>query len=96
MSATPLNVMRSKRSSVITPDAVTVNPYLGGDSLEPFPQARGQGRDHPVPHLQSRRARHSGSAGRAHRKLYHVIAELAAQKWNSRGNCAGGWRDVSA
>ena len=68
-------------------DAVTVNPYLGGDSLEPFLKHADKGvvilcrtsnpgaRD--VQDLQV-----AGS-----RRLYHVIAELAAQKWNSRGNC---------
>ncbi len=69
-------------------DAVTVNPYLGGDSLEPFLKHQDKGviilcrtsnpgaRD--IQDLQ---------IGTTPRKLYHVIAELAAQKWNSRGNC---------
>ncbi|MGH8133697.1 MAG: orotidine-5'-phosphate decarboxylase [Steroidobacteraceae bacterium] len=67
-------------------DAVTVNPYLGSDSLEPFLSYADKGvivlcrtsnpgagdlQDLPV-----------GS-----RKLYQVVAELAAQRWNSRGNC---------
>jgi orotidine-5'-phosphate decarboxylase len=68
-------------------DAVTVNPYLGGDSLEPFLKHADKGvvilcrtsnpgaRD--IQDLQV-----SGS-----RRLYHVIAELAARQWNSRGNC---------
>jgi orotidine-5'-phosphate decarboxylase len=67
-------------------DAVTVNPYLGGDSLEPFLKYEHKGvvilcrtsnpgaRD--VQYLQV------GS-----RRLYHVIAELVAQRWNTRGNC---------
>jgi orotidine-5'-phosphate decarboxylase len=71
-------------------DAVTVNPYLGGDSLEPFLKHADKGviilcrtsnpgaRD--VQDLQV-------GAGAGTRKLYHAIAELAAQKWNSRGNC---------
>jgi orotidine-5'-phosphate decarboxylase len=69
-------------------DAVTVNPYLGGDSLEPFLKHENKGviilcrtsnpgaRD--IQDLQ---------IGAGSRKLYHVIAELAAQKWNSRRNC---------
>jgi orotidine-5'-phosphate decarboxylase len=69
-------------------DAVTVNPYLGGDSLEPFLKHADKGviilcrtsnpgaRD--IQDLQ---------VGAGSRKLYHVIAELAATKWNSRGNC---------
>ena len=40
-------------------DAVTVNPYLGGDSLEPFLAGR-QGRDRALPHLESGRARPAG------------------------------------
>ncbi len=71
-------------------DAVTVNPYLGGDSLEPFLRHEDKGviilcrtsnpgaRD--VQDLQV-------GAAAGSRKVYHVIAELAAQKWNSRGNC---------
>jgi orotidine-5'-phosphate decarboxylase len=70
-------------------DAVTVNPYLGGDSLEPFLKHEDKGviilcrtsnpgaRD--IQDLQV------GAAGT--RKVYHVVAELAAHKWNARGNC---------
>ncbi|HEV2268257.1 MAG TPA: orotidine-5'-phosphate decarboxylase [Steroidobacteraceae bacterium] len=69
-------------------DAVTVNPYLGGDSLEPFLRHEDRGvvvlcrttnpgardlQDLPV-----------GDGGR---RLYHVVADLAATRWNSRGNC---------
>jgi orotidine-5'-phosphate decarboxylase len=68
-------------------DAVTVNPYLGGDSLEPFLKHADKGviilcrtsnpgaRD--IQDLQVQGAK----------RIYHVIAELAATKWNSRGNC---------
>src|SRR5262245_29861230 len=87
-------------------DAVTVNPYLGGDSLEPFLKHADKGviilcrtsnpgaRD--IQDLEVRggvgpaASATSDAAGRAtpgSRKLYHVIAELAARKWNSRGNC---------
>jgi orotidine-5'-phosphate decarboxylase len=69
-------------------DAVTVNPYLGGDSLEPFLKHADRG----VIVL----CRTSNPGARdlqdltvdAHgRRLYHVVAELAAQHWNTRGNC---------
>jgi len=67
-------------------DAVTVNPYLGGDSLEPFLKYADRG----VIIL----CRTSNPGGRdlqdlaiGNRKLYHVVADLAARQWNTRGNC---------
>ena len=79
-------------------DAVTVNPYLGGDSLEPFLKHADKGvvilcrtsnpgaRD--IQDLQVGTAVSAAASTATNpRKLYHVIAELAAQKWNSRGNC---------
>jgi orotidine-5'-phosphate decarboxylase len=69
-------------------DAVTVNPYLGTDALEPFLRHEDRGvvvlcrtsnpgagdlQDLPV-----------GTTGR---RLYHIVAELAARRWNTRGNC---------
>jgi len=67
-------------------DAVTVNPYLGGDALEPFLRHADRG----VAILC--RTSNPG-AGELQdlvigtRRLYQVVAELAAQRWNSRGNC---------
>ena len=67
-------------------DAVTVSPYLGGDSLEPFLRRADKG----VIIL----CRTSNAGGRdlqdleiGGRKLYHVVAKTVAEKWNSRGNC---------
>jgi orotidine-5'-phosphate decarboxylase len=67
-------------------DAVTVNPYLGGDSLEPFLKHADKG----VIIL----CRTSNPGGRdlqdlqvGVRKLYQVVADLAAREWNARGNC---------
>jgi orotidine-5'-phosphate decarboxylase len=67
-------------------DAVTVNPYLGGDSLEPFLQYEDKG----VIVL----CRTSNPGGRdlqdldvGGRKLYQVVADMAARNWNTRGNC---------
>ncbi|MEJ0037274.1 MAG: orotidine-5'-phosphate decarboxylase [Gammaproteobacteria bacterium] len=68
-------------------DAVTVNPYLGGDSLEPFLKHADKGvivlcrTSNPG----ARDIQDLEVAGG--RRLYHVIAELVARKWNSRGNC---------
>jgi orotidine-5'-phosphate decarboxylase len=67
-------------------DAVTVSPYLGGDSLEPFLRHADKG----VVILC--RTSNPG-AGELQdllvggRPLYQVVAELAARRWNSRGNC---------
>ena len=67
-------------------DAVTVNPYLGGDSLEPFL------RHHDRGVLILCRTSNPGAGelqdlpvGR--RPLYQVVAELAAKRWNASGNC---------
>ncbi len=67
-------------------DAVTVNPYLGGDALEPFLKYEDRG----VIVL----CRTSNPGGRdlqdleiGGRKLYQVVADLVARKWNTRGNC---------
>jgi orotidine-5'-phosphate decarboxylase len=67
-------------------DAVTVNPYLGGDSLEPFLRHEDRG----VIVL----CRTSNAGARdlqdllvgSGRRLFHAVAELAARQWNSRGN----------
>ena len=67
-------------------DAVTVNPYLGGDSLEPF--LRYEDRGVIVLCRTSNAGAHDlqdlvvGTG----RRLYHAVAELAAQRWNVRGN----------
>jgi len=67
-------------------DAVTVNPYLGGDALEPFLRHADKG----VVILC--RTSNPG-AGEVQdlvvggRKLYQVVAQLAAARWNAHGNC---------
>jgi len=67
-------------------DAVTVNPYMGGDSLEPFLRHTERGvlilcrTSNPgASDLQDLRVEG--------RPLYQLVAELAARRWNSRGNC---------
>jgi orotidine-5'-phosphate decarboxylase len=67
-------------------DAVTVNPYLGGDSLEPFLRRAERGT------LVLCRTSNPGAGDLQDlsvggRPLYQVVAELAARRWNSRGNC---------
>lgn len=67
-------------------DAVTVNPYLGRDSAEPFLQYADKG----IVIL----CRTSNAGAREFqdlvvdgRKLYQIVAESVAHEWNSRGNC---------
>jgi len=67
-------------------DAVTVNPYLGGDSLEPFLKYEDRGviilcrTSNPgAVELQDLEVNN--------RRLFHIVADLAARRWNSRGNC---------
>jgi len=67
-------------------DAVTVNPYLGGDSLEPFLKYEDRGV------IILCRTSNPGAQDLQDlqvdgRKLYQVVADHAARKWNSRGNC---------
>ena len=52
-----------------------------------LPEVRRQGRHRAVPHLQSRRAGDLQDLDVGGRKLYQVVAQLAATRWNSRGNC---------
>src|SRR6185437_9027987 len=67
-------------------DAVTVSPYLGGDALEPFLKYEDKGviilcrTSNPgAGDLQDVEVRG--------RRLFHAVADLAAHRWNSRGNC---------
>jgi orotidine-5'-phosphate decarboxylase len=67
-------------------DAVTVNPYLGGDALEPFLRHADKGV------IILCRTSNPGAGDLQDlpvggRRLYQVVAELVAKRWNSRGNC---------
>jgi orotidine-5'-phosphate decarboxylase len=69
-------------------DAVTVNPYLGGDSLEPFLRREDRGV------VVLCRTSNAGArdlqdlpVGDGGRRLYHAVAQLTASRWNTRGNC---------
>ena len=68
-------------------DAVTVNPYLGGDSLEPFLKHADKGVV-ILCRTSNPGARDLQDLEVGARRLYHVVAELAATRWNGRGNCA--------
>jgi orotidine-5'-phosphate decarboxylase len=67
-------------------DAVTVNPYLGGDALEPFLKYADKGVI-VLCRTSNPGARDLQDLEVDGRKLYHKVAELAARRWNSRGNC---------
>jgi orotidine-5'-phosphate decarboxylase len=66
-------------------DALTVNPYMGFDSVEPeFPT----GPDRAVPHLQPGGSDLQNLTVEGGRKLYQHVAELVAGKWNTHGQNA--------
>jgi orotidine-5'-phosphate decarboxylase len=73
-------------------DAVTVNPYLGRDSVQPFLDRADKGviilcrTSNPgARDLQDLRVR--GADGREC-TLYQHVAETVAREWNRNGNCA--------
>ena len=68
-------------------DAVTVNPYLGGDSLEPFLRHADKGVV-ILCRTSNPGARDLQDLEVGTRRLFHVVAELAAARWNGNGNCA--------
>ena len=68
-------------------DAVTVNPYLGRDSLEPFLARADKGVVILCRTSNRRRARPAGSRCRRQRKLYQHVARTVAREWNANGNC---------
>ena len=67
-------------------DAVTVNPYLGTDSLEPFLAHADRGVV-ILCRTSNPGARDLQDLEVGGRKLYQIVAEMAAKRWNSRGNC---------
>jgi len=74
-------------------DAVTVNPYLGTDSIEPYLKYVERGvivlcrTSNPggsdLQFLECGRQSAVGS-----RRLFEVVAEMAVERWNGSGNCA--------
>jgi orotidine-5'-phosphate decarboxylase len=67
-------------------DAVTVNPYLGTDALEPFLRHADKG-VLVLCRTSNPGARDVQDLPVGGRPLYQVIAQLAATRWNARGNC---------
>ena len=67
-------------------DAATVNPYLGGDSLEPFLRYEERG-VLILCRTSNPGARDLQDLDVGGRKLFIVVAELAVRRWNTHGNC---------
>jgi orotidine-5'-phosphate decarboxylase len=67
-------------------DAVTINPYLGRDSAEPFLQYADKGVV-VLCRTSNAGARELQDLDVGGRKLYQLVAEKVAKEWNSRGNC---------
>lgn len=67
-------------------DAVTINPYLGRDSAEPFLQYADKGIV-VLCRTSNAGAREFQDLVVNDRKLYQIVAESVAREWNSRGNC---------
>lgn len=72
-------------------DAVTVNPYLGRDSVQPFLDCADKGvvilcrTSNPgAADLQDLPVAHAGTT----RPLYQHVAETIAREWNGHDNCA--------
>jgi orotidine-5'-phosphate decarboxylase len=66
-------------------DAVTVSPYLGGDSMEPYLKYEDKGV------IILCRTSNPGAGDLQDlevggRRLFHIVADLAARRWNARGN----------
>jgi len=75
---------------VLDCDAVTVNPYMGRDAVEPFLERADRGA------FVLCRTSNPGAGEvqdlevntpRGVRPLYQAIAHMVAEAWNSRGNC---------
>jgi orotidine-5'-phosphate decarboxylase len=67
-------------------DAVTVNPYLGHDALEPF-LARADKGIVILCRTSNAGARDLQDLDAGGRKLYQHVARTAAGEWNANGNC---------
>ena len=67
-------------------DAVTINPYLGRDSAEPFLAHADKGIV-ILCRTSNAGAREFQDLDVAGRKLYQIVAEQVAREWNTRGNC---------
>jgi orotidine-5'-phosphate decarboxylase len=67
-------------------DAVTVNPYLGSDSIEPYLKWAGRGVI-ILCRTSNPGARDFQDLESSGKRLYRHVAERVARDWNSSGNC---------
>ena len=67
-------------------DAVTVNPYLGRDSAEPFLSYADKGVV-ILCRTSNAGAREFQDLEIGGKKLYQIVAEKVANEWNTNGNC---------
>ncbi|HVT31112.1 MAG TPA: orotidine-5'-phosphate decarboxylase [Rhodanobacteraceae bacterium] len=67
-------------------DAVTVNPYLGGDSLKPYLDRTDKGVV-ILCRTSNPGARDLQDLDVGGRPLYRHVARMAASEWNGNGNC---------
>lgn len=67
-------------------DAITVQPYLGGESLAPFLEMKEKGII-VLCHTSNPGAGEIQNLSVNGEPLYKVVARLAATKWNANGNC---------
>ena len=68
-------------------DAVTLNPYLGRDSIQPFLDRADKGVI-LLCHTSNPGAADLQDLDVGGRPLYQRVAELVAREWNTHGNCA--------
>ncbi|MEO7325015.1 MAG: orotidine-5'-phosphate decarboxylase [Dokdonella sp.] len=73
-------------------DAVTVNPYLGRDSAQPYLDRADKGViilcRTSNPGARDLQDLLIGDQSDGERKLYQHVADMVARDWNSNGNCA--------
>ncbi len=67
-------------------DAVTVNPYMGGDTLQPYLKWADRGVV-VLCRTSNPGARDFQDLRVDGKPLYRIVAERAAQQWNGNGNC---------
>jgi len=71
---------------ILGADAVTVNPYMGGDSLEPFTEYKDKGVI-VLCRTSNPGAKDLQDLEAEGKKIYQIVAEKVANEWNKNKNC---------